>query len=127
MPAADGVLAFEAAALHHAGVDFAPVPPRYRSTYFSHVFSNAYSAGYYSYLWSEVLAADTTEWFTQHGGLTRENGDRFRQGILSRGGSQDAMTLFRNFTGSDPLIEPLLKKRGLELPESAKKAKDFDG
>jgi len=127
VPAADGVLAFEAAALHHAGVDFAPVPPRYRSTYFSHVFSNAYSAGYYSYLWSEVLAADTTEWFTQHGGLTRENGDRFRQGILSRGGSQDAMTLFRNFTGSDPLIEPLLKKRGLELPESAKKAKDFDG
>ncbi len=127
VPGADDVLAFEAAALRKAGVDFAPVPPRYRSTYFSHVFSNAYSAGYYSYLWSEVLAANTTDWFERHGGLTRENGDRFRQGILSRGGSQEAMTLFRNFTGSDPQIEPLLKKRGLELPANAKKPVEVDG
>ena len=127
VPTADGLLAFEAAALHKAGVDFTPVPPRYRSTYFSHAFSSGYSAGYYSYLWSEVLAADTTEWFKQHGGLTRENGDRFRQILLSRGGSQDAMSLFINFTGAEPQIEPLLKKRGLELPPGVKKSTDYDG
>ena len=127
VPDADGVLGFEAAALHKAGVDFAPVPPRYRSTYFSHSFSGDYSAGYYSYLWSEVLAADTVEWFKAHGGLTRENGDRFRQTLLSRGGSQDAMTLFRNFTGSEPQIGPLLKRRGLEQPAETKKVDGFDG
>ena len=115
IPAADGVLAFEAAALKKVGLDFAPVPPRYRSTYFSHIFSSdAYSAGYYSYIWSEVLDADTVEWFKSNGGLTRENGDRFRRMLLSRGGSDEAMTLFRNFTGSAPDITPLLKRRGLE-------------
>jgi len=72
-------MAFEAAALHEAGVDFPPVPPRYRSPYFSHAFSGGYSAGYYSYIWSEVLDADTVEWIKEHGGLKRENGDRFRQ------------------------------------------------
>ena len=126
VPGPDGVLAFEAAALKKVGMDFAPVPPRYRSTYFSHVFANGYSAGYYSYLWSEVLAADTTEWFKAHGGLTRANGDRFRSTLLSRGGSSDAMSLFINFTGSEPTIEPLLKKRGLEQPAGTKKA-DYDG
>lgn len=108
------VLAFEGEALKQAGVDFAPVPPRYRTTYFSHVFSSGYSAGYYSYLWSEVLDADSVEWMKQHGGLKRENGDHFRETLLSRGGSDEALNLFRNFTGRDPYIEPLLKRRGLD-------------
>ena len=110
----DDVVGFEAAALKKAGVDFAPVPPRYRSGYFSHTFSGGYSAGYYSYIWAEVLDADSVEWFHQHGGLKRENGDRLRQTLLSRGGSDDALTLFRNFTGGEPDIVPLLKRRGLE-------------
>src|SRR5437588_3741198 len=107
-------MAFEAAALRKAGVDFPPVPPRYRSPYFSHAFSGGYSAGYYSYIWSEVLDADSVEWIKEHGGLKRENGDRFRQTLLSRGGSADALGLFKNFVGRDPYIEPLLKRRGLE-------------
>jgi peptidyl-dipeptidase Dcp len=107
------VLGFEAAALKDAGVDFAPVPPRYRTTYFSHSFSLGYSAGYYAYLWSEKLDADTVEWFKENGGLQRKNGDHFRQTLLSRGGSADAMDLFRNFRGRDAKIEPLLERRGL--------------
>jgi peptidyl-dipeptidase Dcp len=110
-------LAFEADALKKAGVDFPPVPPRYRTTYFSHVFSSGYSAGYYSYLWAEVLDADSVEWMKQHGGLKRENGDHFRETLLSRGGSDEAMNLFKNFTGRDPYIEPLLKRRGLDQPK----------
>lgn len=108
------VLAFEDAALKKAGVDFAPVPPRYRTTYFSHAFAGGYSAGYYSYIWAEELDADSVEWFKQHGGLKRENGDHFRDTLLSRGGSKDAMKLFHDFTGRDPWIEPLLKRRGLD-------------
>ncbi len=113
--------AFEAAALHQAGVDFTPVPPRYHSTYFSHIYSSDdYSAGYYSYIWAEVLDADSVEWFKQHGGLTRTNGDRLRQTVLSRGGSEEAMTQFRDFTGGEPYIAPLLKRRGLEpLPPAS--------
>jgi peptidyl-dipeptidase Dcp len=107
-------LAFEAAALKKAGVDFPPVPPRYRTAYFSHVFSGGYSAGYYSYIWSEVLDADTVEWIKEHGGLKRENGDRLRQTLLSRGGSADALGLFKNCVGRDPYVEPLLKRRGLD-------------
>src|SRR5436190_4069228 len=107
-------VAFEAEALRKAGVDFPPVPPRYRSFYFSHAFAGDYSAGYYSYIWSEVLDADTVEWMKGHGGLTRENGDRFRAMLLSRGGSADALGLFKNFVGRDPYIEPLLKRRGLD-------------
>jgi peptidyl-dipeptidase Dcp len=107
-------VAFEAEALHKAGVDFPPVPPRYRSSYFSHAFAGGYSAGYYSYIWSEVLDADTVEWFKEHGGLKRENGDRFRAMLLSRGGSADALGLFKNFVGRDPYVEPLLKRRGLD-------------
>src|SRR5881409_211111 len=107
-------VAFETEALHKAGVDFPPVPPRYRSFYFSHAFAGGYSAGYYSYLWSEVLDADTVEWIKQHGGLKRENGDRFRAILLSRGGSADALELFKNFVGRDLYIEPLLKRRGLD-------------
>jgi len=110
-------VAFEAEALHKAGVDFPPVPPRYRSFYFSHAFAGGYSAGYYSYLWSEVLDADTVEWFKEHGGLRRENGDRFRAMLLSRGGSADALGLFKNFVGRDPYVEPLLNRRGLDRPQ----------
>src|ERR1041384_3028532 len=107
-------IAFEKQALQKAGVDYPPVPPRYRSFYFSHAFAGGYSAGYYSYIWSEVLDADTVEWIRQHGGLKRENGDRFRATLLSRGGSADALGLFKNLVGRDPYIEPLLKRRGLD-------------
>ena len=104
---------FEADALASAGLAMPQVPPRYRSTYFGHIFAGGYSAGYYSYIWSEVLDADTVEWFKSHGGLTRANGDRFRERLLSRGGSVDALDLFRGFTGHDPDIRPLLDRRGL--------------
>ncbi len=104
---------FETEALREAGVDLPAVPPRYRSPYFAHIWASGYSAGYYSYIWSEVLDADTVEWFTENGGLRRENGDRFRGELLSKGGSLDAMTAFRNFRGRDPRIEPLLDRRGL--------------
>ena len=114
VPSADDALAFEAAALKKYGVDFPAVPPRYRSAYFSHIFSdNGYSAGYYSYIWSEVLDAHTVEWIKANGGLTRANGDRFRSALLSQGGSQEALDLFRAFTGSEPDIRPLLVRRGL--------------
>ncbi len=114
VPQAEGVMDFEAAALARAGVNFAPVPPRYRSPYFSHIFgSDGYSAGYYSYIWSEVLDADTVNWIQSNGGLSRSIGDRLRNTLLSRGGSDEAMNLFRSFLGRDPEIEPLLKRRGL--------------
>ena len=117
VPAAVDVTSFEATALHRVGLDFAPVPPRYRSTYFSHAFAGDYSAGYYSYIWSEVLAADSTDWVLKHGGLTRQNGDHIRDTMLSRGGSADALTLFRDLTGTAPDIGPLLKKRGLDVSQ----------
>jgi peptidyl-dipeptidase Dcp len=113
VPDAGGVMAFEAAALEKDGIDFAPVPPRYRTPYFSHIMGG-YAAGYYAYIWSEVLDADSVEWFKQHGGLSRENGDHFRDTLLSRGGSKDALELFKDFAGRDPWIEPLLERRGLE-------------
>ncbi|MFT3782706.1 MAG: M3 family metallopeptidase [Nibricoccus sp.] len=116
VPDADGALAFEAAALKRVGLDFGPVPPRYRSTYFSHIFTTGYAAGYYSYIWSEVLDADAGEWFKQHGGLSRTGGDRYRSCVLSRGGSADAMELYRKFRGGDPSLEPLLARRGLSTP-----------
>jgi peptidyl-dipeptidase Dcp len=109
----DEVEAFEAAALERAGVAFGPVPPRYRTSYFNHVFGGGYSAGYYSYIWSEVLDADTVEWFAENGGLSRANGDTFRARLLGRGGSADAMDSFRDLRGRDPEITPLLKRRGL--------------
>jgi len=117
VPAAADVVSFEAEALHRAGLDFAPVPPRYRSTYFSHAFAGDYSAGYYSYIWSEVLAADSSDWVLAHGGLTREVGDRIRATLLSRGGSADALSLFHDLTGGAPDVGPLLKKRGLAASE----------
>ena len=113
VPAAADVEAFEADALEAAGVALDAVPPRYRSTYFSHIWSSGYSAGYYSYIWSEVLDADSVEWFEENGGLLRENGDHFRSTLLSKGGSVDAMTLFRDFRGADPDVRPLLVRRGL--------------
>ena len=107
------VLAFEADALKQAGLDIAPVPPRYRSTFFSHSFEGEYTAAYYAYLWSEKLDADTVEWFKENGGLERKNGDTFRKMLLSRGGSLDAMEMYRQFRGRDARIEPLLLRRGL--------------
>jgi len=112
VPDADGVLEFEEKALSKAGVKLDTVPPRYRSTYFSHIMGG-YSAGYYSYIWSEVLDADSVEWFKENGGLTRKNGDHFRKTLLSRGGSEDAMTIFKQFRGAEPNIAPLLERKGL--------------
>ena len=105
--------AFEARALAEAGVDLDLVPPRYRTGYFKHIFAGGYSAAYYAYIWSEVLDADTVEWFKENGGLTRENGERFRTLLLSRGNSIDPLQAFRAFRGRDAAIEPLLERRGL--------------
>ena len=107
-------LAFEAASLKSEGVDYAPIPPRYRSTYFSHIWGGGYSAGYFAYLWSEVLDAGSVEWFKKNGGLTRKNGDHFRDTLLSQGGSKDAVGLYRTFSGGEPDVGPLLKRRGLD-------------
>ena len=104
---------FEAKAIRDYGLDYHPVPTRYRSTYFSHIFAGGYSSGYYGYIWSEVLDADTVEWFKENGGLTRSNGDHFRNTLLSRGGSVDSMQMFRDFRGRDADIQPLLRRRGL--------------
>jgi peptidyl-dipeptidase Dcp len=107
------VVAFEAEALRKAGIAHPLVPPRYRSTYFNHVFAGGYSAAYYSYIWSEVLDADTVAWFEENGGLTRENGDHFRRTLLSRGGSVDAMEAYHSFRGRAPEIRPLVERRHL--------------
>jgi peptidyl-dipeptidase Dcp len=107
------VATFEATALAEAGLDYAPVPPRYRTAYFNHVWGSGYAAAYYSYIWSEVLDADTVEWYRENGGLTRANGDAFRRLLLARGGSQDPLDSFRDLRGRDAEIEPLLARRGL--------------
>jgi peptidyl-dipeptidase Dcp len=112
-PAPDEVEAFEEAALARHGLGFHLVPPRYRSTYFSHVFAGGYSAGYYSYIWSEVLDADTVEWFREHGGLRRKLGERFAVELLSRGGAVDPMEAYATVLGRPPRVEPLLERRGL--------------
>jgi peptidyl-dipeptidase Dcp len=109
----DSVEGFEAAAIEAYGLTFAPVPTRYRSTYFTHIFAGGYAAGYYGYIWSEVLDAETVDWFKNNGGLTRKNGQHFRDTLLSRGGTKDAMELFKDFRGAEASIEPLLKRRGL--------------
>jgi peptidyl-dipeptidase Dcp len=108
------VAAFEADALARFGLDNPAVPSRYSSTYFAHTFSGGYDAGYYSYIWSEVLDADTVEWFKENGGLTRANGDRFRDRLLGVGGSKDPLAAYRDFRGRDAVIEPLLRRRGLD-------------
>lgn len=107
------VIAFEEAALAAAGVALPLVPPRYRSANFNHVFGGGYAAAYYGYLWSEVLDADTVEWFRANGGLTRANGDRFRDVILSRGDSVDVMEAFGRLRGRAPELAALLARRGL--------------
>ena len=105
--------AFETKALKASGTDFPHAPPRYRSTYFRHIWSNGYSAGYYAYLWTQMLADDSWKWFEAHGGLTRENGQRFRDLILSKGHTLDYGPMFRAFYGKDPEIGPMLEHRGL--------------
>ncbi|SFK00867.1 M3 family metallopeptidase [Cellulomonas sp. KH9] len=107
------VVELEARALRAAGVDLRTVPPRYRTTYFNHIFCSGYSAGYYAYIWSEVLDADTVEWFTENGGLDRANGDTFRHRLLARGGSVDPLQSFADLRGRGPHMEPLLARRGL--------------
>jgi peptidyl-dipeptidase Dcp len=104
---------FEAEALARFKVDFALVPPRYRSSYFAHIWGGGYGAGYYAYLWSEVLDHDAFQWFVEHGGMTRANGQRFRDMILSRGDTQEMASLYRAFRGRNPRVEPLLDHRGL--------------
>jgi peptidyl-dipeptidase Dcp len=110
------VAGFDDKALQQDGVFYPPIPPRYHSAYFSHIFSSGYSAAYYAYIWSEVLARDTGQWFRQHGGMTRANGDVFRQQILSRGRTQEPRVLFEQFYGGPPQIGPLLEYRGLSSP-----------
>lgn len=104
---------FEQQALVAEGLDLKAVPPRYRSSYFAHIFGGGYAAGYYAYLWTQMLADDGYQWFVEQGGLTRENGQKFRDAILSRGNSTDLAVLYRHWSGRDPQMEPMLKHRGL--------------
>jgi peptidyl-dipeptidase Dcp len=116
LPASAGpqdVDAFEAKSLAAMGLDTADVPPRYRSSYFLHIWANGYSAGYYAYLWTQMLDNDAYAWFEKHGGMTRANGQRFRDMILSKGHSEDYGPMFRAFYGKDPDIGPMLEDRGL--------------
>ncbi|KAB2896738.1 MAG: dipeptidyl carboxypeptidase II, partial [Dokdonella sp.] len=102
------------------GTDLRYVPPRYRSSYFLHIWGNGYSAGYYAYLWTQMLSDDAWGWFKEHGGLTRANGDRFRAMILSRGNSEDLAKLYRDWRGRDPNVEGMLEQRGLKAAAPAK-------
>ena len=104
---------FEQQALAAEGLDLQAVPPRYRSSYFAHIFGGGYAAGYYAYLWTQMLADDGYQWFVEQGGLTRENGQKFREAILSRGNSTDLAELYCQWSGRDPKMEPMLKHRGL--------------
>ena len=114
--APDDVAQFENAALEKEQIALRAVPPRYRSSYFAHIFGSGYAAGYYAYLWTQMLADDGYQWFVEQGGLTRENGQTFRDAILSRGNSTDLEALYRDWRGHDPLIEPMLENRGLGMP-----------
>jgi peptidyl-dipeptidase Dcp len=109
----EDVDAFEKHALETTNLNLSQVPPRYRSSYFLHIWANGYAAGYYAYLWTQMLADDAFAWFRSHGGLTRENGDHFRDAVLSRGNTRDYSTMYRDLTGHDPEIGPMLKYRGL--------------
>jgi peptidyl-dipeptidase Dcp len=108
------VEAFEKAALDRTHYAVAEVPPRYRSGYFSHIWQGGYQAGYYAYIWSEVLADDAYEWFKEHGGLKAENGKKYRDWILTRGATDDAMKLYVGFRGKEPSIQALLSRKGLD-------------
>jgi peptidyl-dipeptidase Dcp len=109
----EDLVEFERMAIADYGLDFEPVPTRYRTNYFAHIFAGGYSAGYYGYIWSEVLDAESVNWFKANGGLTRENGRKFSEALLSRGGSSDTMQMAREFLGHEPSVEPLMKRRGL--------------
>ena len=111
---------FEPAALKQFRIDLPQVPPRYHTTYFSHIWGGGYSAGYYAYLWSEVLAHDAYYWFKEHGGMTRENGRRIREMVLSRGNTESVDAMYRAFRGRDPVVEPLLIERGLKTAPQSK-------
>jgi peptidyl-dipeptidase Dcp len=110
---------FEADALAKSGFDTADVPPRYRSSYFLHIWSNGYSAGYYAYPWTRMLGQDAFAWFQSHGGLTRANGQRFRDMVLSRGNTLDYAEMYRAFAGHDPTIDPYLQYYGLTAGSDA--------
>jgi peptidyl-dipeptidase Dcp len=105
--------AFEAKALAATGLDVTHVPPRYRSSYFAHIWGSGYSAGYYAYIWTDMLQQNVYDWFESHGGMTRENGQRFRDLVLSRGHTQDYSVMIHNMVGHDAEVGPLLVKRGL--------------
>jgi len=105
--------AFEEEALARTHLSITYVPPRYRSSYFSHIFAGGYAAGYYAYLWSEMLDDDAYQWFLNHGGLTRANGDRLRQMVLSRGNTEDLAAMYKAWLGKDPSVKPMLEERGL--------------
>ena len=107
------IAAFEANAIKDYGLDYHAVPTRYRPNYFAHIFAGGYSAGYYGYIWSEVLDAESVDWYKAQGGLSRANGRKFSESLLSRGGETDSMDLVRELLGRDPEITPLLKRRGL--------------
>jgi peptidyl-dipeptidase Dcp len=106
--------AFEKEALRKTGLAIGYVPPRYRSTYFSHIWSTGYAAGYYAYLWSEMLDEDGYQWFLDRGGLNRANGDRLRRMVLARGNSEDPGAMYRAWRGAEPSVQPMLKRRGLK-------------
>ena len=108
---------FETAALQKTHLDLPEVPTRYRSSYFLHIWGNGYGAGYYAYLWTKMLEEDAYSWFSEHGGLSRANGQRFRDMILSRGNTKEYGKMFRDFRGHDPNIEPMQKALGLPLSQ----------
>lgn len=112
----EDVDAFEGKALASTGLDVSEVPPRYRSSYFAHIWGSGYSAGYYAYIWTDMLQQNVFDWFEAHGGMTRENGQRFRDLILSKGHTEDYDVMFRRMVGHDPEVGPLLVKRGLAAP-----------
>ncbi len=105
--------AFEKAALEKTHTDLHEVPPRYRSSYFLHIWGNGYAAGYYAYAWTEMLDDDAYQWFEDHGGLTRANGDRFREMVLSRGNTEDLDRMYTTWLGAQPSVAPMLKDLGL--------------
>jgi len=111
---------FETEALQQTHLLLSYTPPRYRSSYFNHIWASGYAAAYYAYLWTEMLDDDAFQWFEEHGGLTRANGDRFRQMVLSRGNTQDLEKMYAAWRGAPPSLEPMLKHRGLE-PAGASK------
>ena len=109
----DDLAGVEKKLLGEAGLDIPTTPPRYRTAYYNHVFAGGYAAGYYAYMWSEVVDADAEDWFKSHG-LSRENGDHLRNTVLSKGYTEDCMKLYHDFAGRAPSIEPLLIRRGLK-------------